>query len=79
MISGRKESEIRHIVNPRIHAGHALAIPYVDYIASFKIGIPVFSSAHLYRSRNKSIRGPLINGESLFDKIWEKIEEKMWK
>lgn len=79
MISGRKESIIRHIVNPCIHAGHALAVPYVDYIASFKTGIPVFSSAHLHRSRNKSIRRPLISEESLFDKIWEKIEEKMWK
>ena len=40
MISGRRESVIRHINNPRIHAGRALAVPYVEFISRFKNGTP---------------------------------------
>ncbi len=75
MISGRKESVIRHINNPRIHAGRALAIPYVEYISRFKNGTPVSSSAHLYRSRIKSMHGPPIVEETFYDKLVKKIEE----
>jgi hypothetical protein len=75
MISGRKESVIRHINNPRIHVGRAIAIPYVDYISRFKNGTPVSSSAYLNRSRIKFMHRPPIVEETFYDKLVKKIEE----
>jgi hypothetical protein len=74
MISGRKESVIRYINNPRIHAGKALAIPYVEYISRFKNGMPVSSSAYLYRSRKSMNRSTVVE-ETFYDKLLRKIEE----
>ena len=37
MTSSRKESVMRHIVNPRIHNGRAQAVPYTDYLAGWDL------------------------------------------
>jgi len=76
MISGRRESVIRHIKNPRIHAGRALAVPYVEFISRFKNGTPISSSAYVYRSRIKTMHKPPLVEETLYDRLVKRIEEK---
>jgi len=75
MISGRRESVIRHINNPRIHAGRALAVPYVEFISRFKNGTPFSSSAYVYRSRIKTMHRPPMVEETLYDRLVKRIEE----
>ena len=75
MISGRRESVIRHINNPRIHAGRALAVPYVEFISRFKNGTPFSSSAYVYRSRIKIMHRPPMVEETLYDRLVKRIEE----
>jgi len=74
MISGRRESVVRHINNPRIHAGQALAVPYIEFISRSKNGTPVASSAYVYRSRIKTNGSPLVE-ETFYDKLAKRIEE----
>jgi hypothetical protein len=74
MISGKRESVVRHINNPRIHAGQALAVPYIEFISRSKNGTPVASSAYVYRSRIKTNGSPLVE-ETFYDKLAKRIEE----
>ena len=74
MISGRRESVIRHINNPRIHSGQALAVPYIEFISRSKNGTPVSSSAYVSRSRMKTNGSPLVE-ETFYDKLAKRIEE----
>jgi hypothetical protein len=74
MTSSRKESVIRHIVNPRIHNGRAQAIPYTDYMAGLRAGIYPPTTAHLYRMRRFS--NQVTDEVSLSDRIERKVEEK---
>ena len=74
MISGRRESVVRHINNPRIHAGQALVVPYIEFISRSKNGTPIASSAYVYRSRIKTNGSPLVE-ETFYDKLAKRIEE----
>jgi hypothetical protein len=75
MISGRRESVIRHINNPRIHAGQALAVPYIEFISRSKNGTPISSSAYVYRSRMKTMYGSPLVKETFYDKLVKRIED----
>lgn len=80
MASGRKESVQRHIDNPRIHNGNANVVPYVQYLAGLARGAypcNIHNSfkpkiAHAFRNPD----GQQVNA-SFFDRIQEKIDEKM--
>ena len=79
MASGRKESVQRHIINPKIHSGDAIAIPFVQYLARlaggaghYKLYNP-FRTPDEFRLRNsdeQQMKG------SFFDRISEKAMEK---
>jgi hypothetical protein len=79
MASGRRESVQRHINNPRIHNGNAIAIPFVHYLAGLAGG------AYPQRIRNPfrpgaahGFRNPdeqQMKG-SFFDRIQERVREK---
>lgn len=80
MASGRKESVQSHIDNPRIHYGNANVVPYVQYLAGLARGAypcNIHNSfkpkiAHAFRNPD----GQQVNA-SFFDRIQEKIDEKM--
>jgi hypothetical protein len=79
MNSGRKQSVIRHIRNPRIHNGHSRVIPFVEYVAGVQSGIyrPADS---VFRQKYRDANGTLLTNpsehESYFDKHYRKVEEK---
>jgi hypothetical protein len=75
MVSGRSESVVRHVRNPRIHGGQAAVIPFVDYIVMSKNRATVSSCAHMYRSRIDSVFRKPIAGATFFDKVQKKIQE----
>lgn len=79
MASGRKESVQRHINNPKIHNGDAIAIPFVQYLARLAGGAGQytlynpFRTPDVFRLRNsdeQQVKG------SFFDRIHEKAMEK---
>jgi hypothetical protein len=79
MASGRKESVQRHIDNPKIHDGNAHVIPFVEYLAGLASGL------YSIDSNPSRTRAPYnaLNLEdqqtkgSFFDRIQNKVEEKM--
>jgi hypothetical protein len=79
MFSGRRESVVRHIMNPRIHGGHGRVISYTEYVAGIQMGIyrPVDS---FYRQRNRGANGTLLGRlcepDSYLDKLLREIEVK---
>ena len=71
----RQKGECRtSYYNPRIHAGQALVVPYIEFISRSKNGTPVASSAYVYRSRIKTNGSPLVE-ETFYDKLAKRIEE----
>jgi hypothetical protein len=86
MASGRRESVQRHINNPRIHDGNAIAIPFVQYLAGLTGGAYPHNIRNPFRPRAaRGFRNPdeqQMKG-SFFDRIQErektidKIAEKI--
>jgi len=80
MASGRKESVRRHIDNPRIHNGNAIAIPYVLYVARLAGGAYPYKIHDSFEQKGaRWVRDSYMQhaNESFLDKIEVKIEEKL--
>lgn len=79
MFSGRRESVVRHIMNPRIHGGHGRVISYTEYVAGIQMEIyrPVDS---FYKQRNRGANGTLLGRlcepDSYLDKLLREIGVK---
>ncbi len=79
MCSGRRESVVRHIRNPRIHGGQGRVITYTEYVAGIQMGIyrPTDSiNRQRYRGANGMLSRRLYETDSYIDKLYRKIEEK---
>ncbi|HEY7107962.1 MAG TPA: hypothetical protein VH415_00895 [Nitrososphaeraceae archaeon] len=75
MFSGRRESVMRHINNPRIHSGRALTIPFIDYISGIRNRIQGPSlNDHFYPDTNTEIKTPNVEN-GLFDRLWKEVEQ----
>lgn len=75
MFSGRRESVMRHINNPRIHSGRALTIPLVDYISGIRNRIQGPSLNDLfYLGTNTGIKTPKVEN-GFFDRLWKEVEQ----
>jgi hypothetical protein len=78
MWSGRRESVLRHITNPRIHDGRAIPIPYLEYVAGFQNGLYGQPAAYQYFRRNRNIHQgmTMLTERTYLDKFAEKYSEK---
>ncbi len=75
MFSGRRESVMRHINNPRIHSGRALTIPFIDYISGIRNRIQGPSlNDRFYAGANTGIKTPKVEN-GFFDRLWIEIEQ----
>jgi hypothetical protein len=78
MTSGRRESVLRHIRNPRFYKGSGRVIPFIEYVAGLQEGIyrPIH---HLYRRRAK-VSDESFSGspsfDSLTDEIYNRVKQK---
>lgn len=82
MASGRRQSVQRHIANPRIRGGNAIAVSFVEYLAGLTAGLyPRPYGIHNHHLNARAVGAFRVHEEqpkeSFFDKIQEKVQEKM--
>lgn len=79
MASGRRQSVQRHIANPRIHGGNAIALSFVEYLAGLTAGLyPRPYGIHNHHLNARAVGAFRVHEEqpkeSFFDKIQEKVQ-----